>query len=502
MKHLAHYISLLMFCCLSTVAEAQSPFASSKQSVLLSNGQSGASERWISIFAASALSSNYTLSLSTSITLNSFPLSVSSITSTIASLTNLLPASLGSPAWSLTGNDGTTSSNFVGTTDVQPLRFRTNNQQRGLIDANGLFGVGMSNLSGDFHVKDNGAYHGLVLEKFGTSNPPTIYFAHARGTESARTAVLDGDWIARIYPMGYYGSGYNVTYPVMITGTASENHSSTNKGIDIDVQVVPNGSIEGSKQFIVRNNGRVGVGTTTPSELFEVWNGFSTGTYTTFGWQHSSDSSLKTNVQPISHAVQTVAALQGVFFDWKNIEVPNRHQIGFIAQDVASVLPEVVQVNNGEYSVTYDAITAVHTQAIHELDSIVSMREREQTTAANQSFIYTQTAIDNAVQLSEGVWQVEYDMLIRDCAAEITLVPTATNATIELVQFEKEDAQSNASTIVEGAKPITFLPTKGDCWVRVSLRVNGSNSSSVQLQTSSHIPNVVSQYSFAKRLSK
>ena len=38
--------------------------------------------------------------------------------------------------WSLTGNSGTTSSDFLGTTDVQPLRFRVNNKNSGIIDYN------------------------------------------------------------------------------------------------------------------------------------------------------------------------------------------------------------------------------------------------------------------------------------------------------------------------------------------------------------------------------
>jgi hypothetical protein len=42
-----------------------------------------------------------------------------------------------SKGWSLTGNSGTNpSTNFIGTTDVQPLMFRVNNQNSGDIDYN------------------------------------------------------------------------------------------------------------------------------------------------------------------------------------------------------------------------------------------------------------------------------------------------------------------------------------------------------------------------------
>lgn len=45
------------------VMHAQSPFSSNKQSLLLSNAQSGASERWVSLFAPGGLTSNYRLIL-------------------------------------------------------------------------------------------------------------------------------------------------------------------------------------------------------------------------------------------------------------------------------------------------------------------------------------------------------------------------------------------------------------------------------------------------------
>jgi len=41
-------------------------------------------------------------------------------------------------SWSLTGNSGTTSANFLGTTDERPLELRVNNQRGLLLQPNGL----------------------------------------------------------------------------------------------------------------------------------------------------------------------------------------------------------------------------------------------------------------------------------------------------------------------------------------------------------------------------
>lgn len=46
--------------------------------------------------------------------------------------------------WSLTGNSGNTSSNFLGTLDAQPLRFRVNNTTAGYIATNGNVALGLN----------------------------------------------------------------------------------------------------------------------------------------------------------------------------------------------------------------------------------------------------------------------------------------------------------------------------------------------------------------------
>ena len=39
--------------------------------------------------------------------------------------------------WDLSGNAGTTAVNFIGTTDAQSIRFRTNNTEKMILDTNG-----------------------------------------------------------------------------------------------------------------------------------------------------------------------------------------------------------------------------------------------------------------------------------------------------------------------------------------------------------------------------
>ena len=63
-----------------------------------------------------------------------------SLTTSAGSFSLNIPPTTG---WSLSGNAGTTpSTNYLGTSDAQPLIFRTNNTARMLLDANGHFAIG------------------------------------------------------------------------------------------------------------------------------------------------------------------------------------------------------------------------------------------------------------------------------------------------------------------------------------------------------------------------
>ncbi len=135
----------------------------------------------------------------------------------------------------------------------------------------------------------------------------------------------------------------------------------------------------------VRTTGNVGIGTTSPTQRLTVFNGTTTGTYTTTGWAHSSDRRLKTNIQTIDNALDKVQALNGVSFDWKNSKDEPR-QIGFIAQEVEQVLPEVVLVDSlGNYSMAYGNLTAVLVNAIieqqHTIQKLEAVVAQEQAAA-------------------------------------------------------------------------------------------------------------------------
>jgi hypothetical protein len=101
----------------------------------------------------------------------------------------------------------------------------------------------------------------------------------------------------------------------------------------------------------------------------------SSGTFTVSGdivaYGSPSDIRLKENIKPIESALDKVSKLQGVTFDWKNKSediLDIKEDIGFIAQDVQKVLPELVRENdNGMLSMRHQGITPILLEAIKEL---------------------------------------------------------------------------------------------------------------------------------------
>jgi hypothetical protein len=80
-----------------------------------------------------------------------------------------------------------------------------------------------------------------------------------------------------------------------------------------------------------------------------------------------SDARVKTNIKPIDSSLEKVLKLTGVTYNRTDLEDKST-KIGFIAQEVEKVLPEVVTYNEeaDKYGVSYGNVTALLVEAIKE----------------------------------------------------------------------------------------------------------------------------------------
>ena len=93
---------------------------------------------------------------------------------------------------------------------------------------------------------------------------------------------------------------------------------------------------------------------------------------------YSSDKKFKENIVPIESALEKLSMITGVMFDWTDEYIESRggedgyfvrkHDTGIIAQEVQSVLPEVVATReDGTLAVKYEKMMGLVIQAINEL---------------------------------------------------------------------------------------------------------------------------------------
>jgi hypothetical protein len=90
----------------------------------------------------------------------------------------------------------------------------------------------------------------------------------------------------------------------------------------------------------------------------------STGLLTSTDYNSSSDKRLKKNIRTLSSALDTVASLRGVTFEWKE---GGGKSIGLIAQEVKEVVPDIVVADdNGYLGIKYTNIIGILVEAIKE----------------------------------------------------------------------------------------------------------------------------------------
>jgi hypothetical protein len=117
--------------------------------------------------------------------------------------------------------------------------------------------------------------------------------------------------------------------------------------------------------MVVDGAGNVGIGTATPGFKLEV-NGLAHRTDNVSTWTVTSDARLKKDVRDLEGALDTLLALRGVTFEYKDPATPGRRR-GFLAQEVERVLPEwVVMAPDGYRRLTIDGFEALAVEALRE----------------------------------------------------------------------------------------------------------------------------------------
>ena len=167
------------------------------------------------------------------------------------------------------------------------------------------------------------------------------------------------------------GSGVQVKDDGSTVGVAA----TINFGGNLYVSALSNGAVTvtsggiDSGYFALNSVGihtlsRVGVGTDNPTVPLEVLGNIkSSATVSAQDFNTTSDASLKENVVQIQNALDKITQIRGVSFDWVGRE---ESSMGVIAQEVQSVLPEIVTTAEPK-QVNYNGLIGVLVEAVKEL---------------------------------------------------------------------------------------------------------------------------------------
>jgi hypothetical protein len=170
---------------------------------------------------------------------------------------------------------------------------------------------------------------------------------------NSKSNILNGAHTAYLYAVGqnfFIGNGTPGSDLIFFTN-ATGNTPGTN-------------TANGAERMRIAANGNVAIGTTSTTTYKLNVNGTVNASG---GYTQVSDVRMKTNIRLLSYGLREVMNLQPVSFNWKDPGL-TENKIGFIAQDVRKIIPEVVVGDESKETIgmSYAELVPVLVNAIKE----------------------------------------------------------------------------------------------------------------------------------------
>lgn len=221
----------------------------------------------------------------------------------------------------------------------------------------------------------------LVVDSYGGTGFQSMIFGRSgRGSVGAPMATVSGDILAQFGGIGHNGTTFIGSPSAHISYVAEESFTGTNKGAGISFDTTAVGaSMTSSSKMYINSTGNVGIGTVTPGFKLDVVGSINstvglnisgTSICTSSGCTSVSDVRYKENISPLQSSLDKILKMQGVEYDWiDKSRFGHQHQIGFIAQEVEKIYPEIVRTDEktGYKSVMYDKLVAPLVESVKEL---------------------------------------------------------------------------------------------------------------------------------------
>ena len=292
---------------------------------------------------------------------------------------------------------------------------------------------------GQFKTQANDIYatHQAFTYSNNTYHTPIFLAMRARGSDIAPAYPKNGDFLGSLIARDAI-DGATTTYGgAEISMLATENFTATSKGTKIIFRTTNNGAGVVTEKMVLDQNGNVGIGTNSPNypltvgsategnsfgvlasgdvvvtggadsqwALFDKdmhailsWNalndhmgisgatdpGYTVRIHGSIGFNGGGDVSdvrYKKNIIPIQNALDKILKLVGVYYEWRRDEFPKEQlkkgkDIGFIAQEVEKVIPEIVLTDSkGFKALEYERLTALLVEGMKQQQILISEKE-------------------------------------------------------------------------------------------------------------------------------
>jgi len=309
-------------------------------------------------------------------------------------------------AWSLTGNNLTASTNYLGTTNAMDIAIKTNAVERMRIKSNGQVGIGSTSFSTSSPEKlliDAGTTYNNVINAIGNIDDYLQIGVQNKSTGSnASSDIVASSSTADHYvDMGINSSGYitnksnilNQPYTAYLYSSTPEwfyiGNGAPSKGLIFFTNgsnsYNSNNSADGTERMVITSKGIVGIGYNTSQ------NGpINTPTNTNYllsvnsqvlaaGYSTSSDRRLKHNIQPMTYGLKEILSLKPVTYNWNDPGLSKEKQLGLIAQETKNVIPEIVNGDEEKekLSINYTEIIPILINAIKDQQEQINQQRKE-----------------------------------------------------------------------------------------------------------------------------
>ncbi|MGZ3802533.1 MAG: tail fiber domain-containing protein, partial [Bdellovibrio sp.] len=157
------------------------------------------------------------------------------------------------------------------------------------------------------------------------------------------------------------------------TGPSGKLHIQGDNGYGMSLVLTPTNT--GNHVVLVppANDGSVAFGVTNTTNT--AWEAYmlNNGTVGYVSLANLSDKRLKKDIKPLGQGVEEILKLNSVEYHWINKDFSQERQIGFIAQEVEKIFPELVSEGPDGYKrVNYVGIIPVLVNAIKEISAKIS----------------------------------------------------------------------------------------------------------------------------------